>query len=80
MTLRRPKCPRLNCPCTHDEPCDRGWINSINENGYQRVKPCPNCKPDLASIMARHRDDPEAFEEALQQRATGAKRMDNRVL
>lgn len=56
--LRRPDsthCRRDRCRCTHDYPCDRGWIEapSRDHNGqtYTRVSPCPVCRHELTARL-----------------------------
>lgn len=57
-------CGRTGCDCTHQHPCDRGWIETTVErvrhatgrNGETilsttvtpAVRPCPTCDPDRA--------------------------------
>ena len=44
-------CGRKGCPCTHDGPCDHGWIEWPDHRAdtgldYENVAPCPTCRPD----------------------------------
>lgn len=43
-------CRQAGCYCTHTSPCQAGWldIEPSHQNGhtYQRVVPCPQCRPD----------------------------------
>lgn len=45
-------CYRKGCLCTHTEPCDRGWMDlpelTVHGYPYQRVAPCPTCRPEAA--------------------------------
>ena len=47
------ECGRWGCPCTHTAPCDRGWVDlqpRVNHaHPYQRVAPCPVCRPAAAT-------------------------------
>lgn len=54
-------CHREGCLCTHTDPCDYGWIpmppivrGSIT---YERVGPCPTCRPELALRADSRRKD-----------------------
>lgn len=40
-------CGRMHCTCSHQDPCDRGWIQHP-EGG---VRPCAACKPEVAIIF-----------------------------
>lgn len=50
-------CGQPLCRCTHDAPCDRGWLDMppVHANGmdYQRVAPCPICRPGAATRYQR---------------------------
>lgn len=61
-------CPRAGCPCTHNDDCDRGWINTEHADGKVTVSPCSVCDPDRAAVfrMARNRHD---LMQALQNRS-----------
>lgn len=37
-------CHRTACPCTHEAPCDRGWVDAPDD----KATPCSTCRPDLA--------------------------------
>lgn len=58
---RRP-CHRVGCPCTHQEPCDRGWINTESETNKVTTKPCPTCDPDRAALFRHARNRIELME------------------
>lgn len=48
-------CRRQRCRCTHNYPCDHGWIEGpvVERNGqsYTRAVPCPVCKPELTARL-----------------------------
>lgn len=48
---------RQGCLCTHTDPCDMGWIEAEpfvrHQVTYQRVAPCPICRPEAADRLAR---------------------------
>jgi hypothetical protein len=50
-------CPRDTCRCTHTAPCDRGWVElpprTVHGHYYQRVTPCPMCRPEAHDRYAR---------------------------
>ena len=71
------KCGILNCPCTHTEPCEAGWITLPEGKG---VHPCPTCRPKLAQIFQRFKTDPDGFESAMRQYRRGDGDVRNRVL
>lgn len=49
-------CRRRGCMCTHDHPCEYGWLTmpALDHNGetYDRVAPCPICRPAAATRLA----------------------------
>lgn len=50
-------CRRRGCQCTHDYPCFHGWIESPWTDPdtmitYERVMPCPVCRPEAAARLA----------------------------
>lgn len=49
-------CGRSDCLCTHTAPCERGWLPMppLHHNGqdYERVAPCPVCRPNAAGRLA----------------------------
>lgn len=47
------KCPFRGCPCTHTDPCDRGWID-----GGGTIRACPTCRPEQARIVREAPDEP----------------------
>lgn len=51
-------CGRTDCLCTHTAPCDRGWLDMppevVHQVSYERVAPCPVCRPDAARRYERH--------------------------
>lgn len=55
-----PPCGRKGCDCTHEDPCDRGWIENPprvrNGQTYASVRPCPRCKPEAAHNLAAEAD------------------------
>lgn len=50
-------CGRRACPCTHEAPCDHGWLEwpayVSPETGevYDTVAPCFVCRPDAAARL-----------------------------
>lgn len=52
----RRHCRRRGCLCTHTHPCDVGWIEmeprQHNGQSYERVAPCPQCRPEAADRLA----------------------------
>lgn len=56
------KCQNDQCRCTHQKPCEAGWIwekginyvhgktkdgqATIKESPFEGVRPCPTCDPD----------------------------------
>jgi hypothetical protein len=55
VTDRR-HCRRRGCLCTHTAPCDAGWldVDPMVRHGvtYQKVAPCPVCRPEAADRLA----------------------------
>lgn len=48
----RATCPWPDCRCTHEEPCDRGWIEQPPDAaGYVSVRPCSTCRPVVAQLV-----------------------------
>lgn len=50
-------CLRRACVCTHTWPCDHGWIEQPWTDPdtmitYERVAPCPNCRPEAYERLA----------------------------
>jgi hypothetical protein len=52
----RRHCRRDGCLCTHGAPCDAGWLDvpPTTKHGvtYERVAPCPVCRPEAADRIA----------------------------
>jgi len=48
-------CRRPGCRCTHEAPCDRGWIETEDD----KTTPCLTCREELAVAVrdARDRDE-----------------------
>ena len=45
-------CDRRDCRCTHTDGCDGGWIEIYaDEDGRDRVMPCPNCDFRRSEIL-----------------------------
>lgn len=51
-------CRQPNCYCTHTAPCDAGWMTDhpAEHKGrtYDRVVPCPQCRPDAYAKYVVH--------------------------
>jgi len=63
----RATCYKDWCRCTHEEPCERGWIwivetvqekrrnrdgdTIISNTNHEAVTPCPTCDPERAEIF-----------------------------
>lgn len=45
-------CRRAGCLCTHDYPCEAGWMDAVID-GHDAVQPCPRCRPDVAAAVAQ---------------------------
>lgn len=45
-------CGRRYCRCTHSDGCEYGWIDMPplvrGKHAYERVAPCPVCRPESA--------------------------------
>lgn len=41
-------CGKAGCPCTHQEPCFKGWLD-----GDGSVQACPICRAGLSDALAR---------------------------
>jgi guanylate kinase len=68
-------CGRKDCACSHDTPCEFGWINftyidrsevTLREGGtrvieteYEGARPCPACFPEKAEIFAASKSNRE---------------------
>ena len=83
--MSRSKCPKVPCYCTHEAPCEYGWIwkeEYINQTTRNReggtiltatkhtaVSPCPTCDPERAEIF-RTSQTSEILQKRLQERST----------
>ena len=48
----RQRCGRKDCKCPHLFPCEGGWVDTADQwNGNEQVKPCVNCRPDVAAVV-----------------------------
>jgi len=72
------RCGRLNCICTHNDGCERGWIHgknyvttqtqtrdgTIKESviSYDAVQPCRTCDPERAYIFEKAKSSNELGE------------------
>lgn len=81
-------CERLNCICTHTDPCERGWIwfrypettRRKDKEGvwqettkwYDAVHPCRTCDPERAAIFEQAKSNKE-LGEMLRNRSTAKK-------
>ena len=78
------KCFKDTCYCTHEAPCERGWIwieeyvenkkvvkgnTIITSTKHTAVKPCPTCDPERSEIFRTSRS-PEELHRRLQERST----------
>ena len=43
------KCPFVECRCTHDSGCYKGWIDSPDNSS--QTAPCPRCRPSLYKVL-----------------------------
>jgi hypothetical protein len=53
------KCGRKDCTCTHDWPCEAGWVeveNPADPKSNGQVKPCRYCRGDVAAIAQQSAD------------------------
>ena len=48
---RRQPCGNPHCVCTHEEPCEAGWIPVDPQDPAAAVSPCPVCKSRAATII-----------------------------
>lgn len=52
----RRHCRQRGCLCTHTAPCDAGWVELeprvTHGVTYERVAPCPICRPNAAAKLA----------------------------
>jgi hypothetical protein len=53
-------CPWPNCNCTHDDGCDKGWLDTepLSKACYDTVRRCPTCAAagkDAALVIAAGR-------------------------
>jgi hypothetical protein len=48
--IRQP-CSNPHCQCTHEEPCEAGWMPVDPGDPMAAVTPCPMCKPRTATIV-----------------------------
>lgn len=48
---RRQPCGNPHCVCTHEEPCEAGWMPVDAGDPAAAVSPCPVCKPRAATII-----------------------------
>lgn len=48
--IRHP-CGNPHCQCTHEEPCEAGWIPADPADPTAAVVACPMCKPKAAVIF-----------------------------
>ena len=42
------KCPFVDCRCSHDGGCYKGWIDNYENNS---TAPCPRCRPSLYKTL-----------------------------
>jgi hypothetical protein len=60
MGPRARHCRQVGCRCTHEDPCDRGWRDRLDDRGNTvGTAPCPTCRPELAGavLLAEDRED-----------------------
>lgn len=48
--IGRVTCGRADCVCTHQAPCELGWIENRPDGGYESCRPCPVCRPYLTQL------------------------------
>ena len=88
-------CKRKGCVCSHELPCDYGWINTrykvveqktqrdgtINtiEKWYDGASPCPTCDPERAHIIANSTTSEEVTEKLRQRSAFNHTKIQNEI-
>lgn len=55
------KCRRVGCVCTHDAPCEAGWI----EQGNGMLSACPRCRPEVRSIQIATQGDRQTLQDTI---------------
>lgn len=57
----RTACGRKGCQCTHQEPCEAGWIEADGGG----VHPCATCRSDVAAVISAAGGDRGKFQRTI---------------
>jgi hypothetical protein len=66
---RRQPCGNALCTCTHDEPCEAGYIPVDPGDPAAAVTPCPTCKGRANAIVTNAGGDRRAAAQLLREQA-----------